>query len=131
MIAVRFIDWMVHQNSLHRIRRIVIILIDKSSHWTYQGKMYPLNSWEENLKVLSSLCSKKGDIKERYQMLEDILSEMKRTNVMLLTYEKFQNTKYVKKWNWEHLIKWEKTTSILLFIDRCNVHVPLWGGNLQ
>jgi len=39
--------------------------------------MSPLNSWEGTLKVLSYLCSKKGDIKEIFEMLEDILSGIK------------------------------------------------------
>jgi len=37
--------------------------------------MSPLNSWEGTLKVLSSLCSRREDIKEIYEMLEDIFSE--------------------------------------------------------
>lgn len=54
---------MGHQKSLHRIRRMFIILIDNRSEWTYQRKISPLNSWEENLDFLSFLCRKKGDIK--------------------------------------------------------------------
>jgi len=44
-------------------------------HHSYQGRRSFLNSWEGILKVLSSPCTKKEDIKEIYEMIEDTFSE--------------------------------------------------------